>query len=87
MSYLQAAVNGRNGKTVKVRSYIYSIKSRPCDHSVPYSSVPGRPVPLNTDSTSLGSIQPCCNYCTKTIHSFINLYPPLPGARLYSLVD
>jgi len=28
----------------------------------------GRPVHLNTTSTSPGSIQSYCNYCTKTIH-------------------
>ena len=25
----------------------------------------------DTNSTSLGSIQPCCNYCPKNIHSYI----------------
>ena len=28
---------------------------------------PGRPVHSNINSTSLRSIQPCCNYCTNTI--------------------
>ena len=34
-----------------------------------YTSPPGRPVHY----TSLGSIQPCCNYCIKTICSDIHL--------------
>ena len=33
---------------------------------------PDRPVHSNAISTSLGSIQPHCNYCTKTIHSDIH---------------
>ena len=28
---------------------------------------PDRPVPSNTNSTSTGSIQPSCSYCTNTI--------------------
>jgi len=31
--------------------------------------LPGRPVHLNTISTSLGSIQPHCNFCTKFMHT------------------
>ena len=38
---------------------------------------PGRPVHSNTIMASLGSIQPCCNYCARTIsiakYSFIQL--------------
>ena len=30
-----------------------------------YTSNPGRPVHSNIISTSLGNIQPCCNYCSK----------------------
>ena len=37
---------------------------------------PGRPVHPNAISTSLGSIQPLCNYCTKTIRSYIHLSVP-----------
>ena len=33
-----------------------------------YTSPPGRPVHSNAISTSLGSIQPRCNYCTKGGH-------------------
>ena len=32
-------------------------------------SLHGKPVHSDTKLTSLGSIQPCCNYCMKTIHS------------------
>ena len=47
---------------------------KPCFYIVQYSvhwktSPPGRPVHYDTNSTSLWSIQPCCNYCTQTIHS------------------
>ena len=37
-----------------------------------YMSPPGRPVHSNTNSTSLGSIQPCCSYCIKTVRSHIH---------------
>ena len=36
-----------------------------------YTSPAGRPVHSNTNSISLGNIQPSCSYCTKTIHSDI----------------
>ena len=34
-----------------------------------YTSPPGSPVHSDTNSTTLGSIQPCFNYCAKAIHS------------------
>ena len=37
-----------------------------------YTSIPGRPVHSDTNSTLLGSIHPCWNYCTKTIHSHVS---------------
>ena len=41
----------------------------------------GGPVHSGTNSNNLGSIQPCCNYCMKTIHS--NFHCCLqPGSNL-----
>ena len=37
-----------------------------------YTSPLGRPVPANTNSTFLESIQLCCNYCTKCNHMHIS---------------
>ena len=34
-----------------------------------FYSLAGRPVQLNTILTSLGSIQPCCNYHAKTVRA------------------
>ena len=53
----------------KVRSYIVRRTVQSYVHFIPDKSVHS-----NTNSTSLGSIQPRCNYCAKTIcshtHSF-----------------
>ena len=37
-----------------------------------YTSPPSTPVHSNSFSTSLGSTQPCCSYCTKTIRTYIH---------------
>ena len=50
----------------------YSAVSSPWDCSK-RSTLPGRPVHSNAILTSLGSIQPYCNCCTKTIRSDIHL--------------
>ena len=65
--YAQPAIFRYNYQNVK-----YKLKA--CFYIVQYpvrwkTSPPGRPVHSDTNSTSLGSIQPCCNYCTNTIHS------------------
>ena len=54
-----------------------------------YTSPPGRPVHSNTNSTSLGSIQPCCNYCAETTHSFIStsVYSQVVSERRQRGVD
>ena len=39
-----------------------------------YTSPSGRPVHSNTNSTSLGSIQPCCNYGAKTTRISTTVY-------------
>ena len=49
----------------KVCSYIAQTVSCPLDRISP----PDRPVHSDINTTSLGSIHPCCNYCAKTIHS------------------
>ena len=60
------------GTFLKVPSYITrypvlgSIQS--ASHFTPWKSARS-----NAISTSLGSIQPCCNYCAKTIFSDIHL--------------
>ena len=61
---------------VKVRSYIaqYPVLAL-------YTSSPGRTVHSCAILNSLGSIQPCCNYCTKTLLR----YPPLFVTR-YSFI-
>ena len=51
-----------------------------------YTSIPGRHVHFDTNSTSLGSIQPCCNYCANTIHSHSHCCLQ-PGTQLYSKVN
>lgn len=38
--------------------------------SLVYASAPERPVHSNTNATSVGSIQPCCNYYMKAICFF-----------------
>ena len=49
-----------------------------------YTSPPGgRPVHSNRNSTPLGSIHPCCNYCMKNI--FVHIYPVL-STTAYSQV-
>ena len=54
---------------IKVRSYIAWYPS-PQDHSKRFTLHPLADLFIQTTSQpSLGSIQPCCNYCTKTIHS------------------
>ena len=50
---------------------------------LPFTS--GRPVHLNTNSTSPGSIQRHRSYCAKTIHLHISIYPPLYIA-VYSFI-
>ena len=58
--------------SVKVHSYIARYQVLGTAQRVqPFP--PGKPVHSNAISTSLGSIQPCCNYCVKTIHSHIHL--------------
>ena len=57
-----------------------------------YTSLPGRPVHSIAISTSLGSIQPCCTHCAKTIHSYIHLslarysFIQLSELRIQSLI-
>ena len=53
---------------ISVLSYIapYTICSTT---QSPYNSPPGRSIHSDTNSASLGRIQPCCNYYKKTIHS------------------
>ena len=64
--------------------FLHSAASRLNDRSK-HTSSPGRPVHSGTNSTSLGSIQPCCSYCSYCMKN-INSYPPppLPLAR-YSI--
>ena len=49
--------------------FIYSRATRPKDHSTHLYFTHLRPVHSNTNLTSQGCIQPCCNYCMKIICS------------------
>ena len=63
-----------NSYCVKVRSYIaqYPVLVQDALMLYPPPAPPGKPVISNTSSTSLGSFQPRCNYCAKTIRSHIS---------------
>ena len=56
---------------VKVSSYIARYPVFRTAQSVLHFT-PGRPVHSKAFSTSMGSIQPRCNYCAKTIRSHIH---------------
>ena len=58
-----------NGENTNLRNGIQSLGQLKAF----YISPPGRPVHSNAISTSLGSIQPCYNDCTKTIRSHIHV--------------
>ena len=61
---------------------LYSAVSSPLDRSKHFTlHPPGRPVHSGTNSTSLGSIQPCSNYCNYSL-----TFPPLSLAR-YSFIQ
>ena len=49
--------------------FLYRVVCSALDRSKRLLHPPGRPVQPDTKSTSLRSIQPCSNYCMKTIHS------------------
>ena len=57
---------------IKKGKLLYSAVSSPSDRSKCFTLHPSdRHVHSDTNSTSPGSIQPCCNYCMKTINSHI----------------
>ena len=53
--------------------FLYSAVSSPSGHSEHFTNQP-LAAPSDTNSTSLGSIQPRYNYCVKTINSHIARY-------------
>ena len=61
---------------VRVCSYIAQYPVRWTTQSALHLT-PGRPDHSGTNSTSLGSIQPCRNYCKETFHRHFHrcLYP------------
>ena len=75
-------------QTLYVMSSLITLKIQACFYMARYpvletaqstnTSPPGRPVHFNQSNanvTSLGSIQPCWNYCITTIRSHINNCP------------
>ena len=57
---------------IKVCSYIQRGIQSLGLFKAPYIQLTGRPVHSSANSTTLGIIQPCCNYCAKTIRSHIH---------------
>ena len=61
----------RASDIIKKGTFLYSIQSLRLLKAL-YTSPPGRHVHSNAISTSLGSIQPRCSYCAKTVRSDIH---------------